>query len=86
MEHNYAYLDEILIASDTWEEHVRRLRALLACLKKIGLTINLAKSSFCKAQVKYLGHIIGSGKILPKAENIDAVNNYRTPTDEKSLL
>ena len=82
----YAYLDDILIVSDTWEEHLRRLCALLARLKKIGLTINLAKSSFCKAQVKYLGHIIGSGKILPKAENIDAINNYPTPTDRKSLL
>ena len=82
----YAYLDDIVIVSDTWEEHLHRLRALLARLKQCGLTINLAKSSFCKAQVKYLGHVIGSGKILPKAENIDAIVTYPIPKDKKSLL
>ena len=82
----YAYLDDILIVSDTWEEHLCRLRALLARLEEMGFTINLAKSSFCQAQVRYLGHIIGSGKILPKAENIDAIVNYPVPKDRKSLL
>ena len=82
----YAYLDDIVIASDNWEEHLHRLRGLLARLKTCGLTINLAKSSFCQAQVKYLGHVIGSGKILPKAENIEAIVTYPTPKDKKSLL
>ena len=86
LEGTYAYLDDILIVSDTWEEHLQRLRALLIRLAEKGLTINLAKSSFCKAQVKYLGHVIGSGKILPKAENIDAIINYPVPKDKKSLL
>ena len=82
----YAYIDDIVLVSDTWEEHLDRLQALFARLKEAGLTVNLAKSTFCKAKVRYLGHIIGCGEIIPKTENIAAITEFPVPTNRKSLL
>ncbi|XP_066969281.1 uncharacterized protein [Macrobrachium rosenbergii] len=80
-------IDDILdsIVSDTWEEHLGKLKALLDRFRRLGLTINLAKSNFAKARVKYLGHVIGSGEILPKTTNIEAILNYPIPTNRKEV-
>ncbi len=43
----YAYIDDIIVVSDTWEEHVERLNALLDRLEGANLTVNSAKSTFC---------------------------------------
>ena len=81
----YCYLDDILVTSQSWEEHFMRLEELFKRLKKASLTINLKKSTFSKATVTYLGHIVGNGIIRPKAANIEAVLKYPVPTTRKSL-
>ena len=82
----YAYLDDIVVVSETWEEHVDKLRVLFDRLRSLGLTINLAKSTFAKAQVKYLGHVIGSGQILPKSTNIQTILDYPKPKNRKEVM
>ncbi|XP_068214044.1 uncharacterized protein [Palaemon carinicauda] len=81
----YGYLDDILVVSDTWEEHLGKLKALLDRFRRLSLTINLAKSNFASARVKYLGHVIGSGEILPKTTNIKAILDYPLPTNRKEV-
>ena len=49
----FAYLDDVIIV--TFEEHTNWLEVVLAALKKANLQINLKKSEFCCAEVKYLG-------------------------------
>ncbi|XP_068233540.1 uncharacterized protein [Palaemon carinicauda] len=82
----YVYIDDIVVTSDTLDEHIHRLKALFGSLQEFGLTIHLAKSSFGKGKVKYLGHIIGSGEIVPKDENITAIVEFPVPRNRKSLL
>ncbi|XP_068246459.1 uncharacterized protein [Palaemon carinicauda] len=82
----YVYIDDIVVTSDTLDEHIHRLKALFGRLQEFGLTIHLAKSSFGKGKVKYLGHIIGSGEIVPKDENITAIVEFPVPRNRKSLL
>ena len=45
------YVDDIVILSDTWEEHLKRLEQVLFQLKQANLTVNLSKSDFVKAKV-----------------------------------
>ena len=85
MEGVYAYLDDILIVSDTWEDHIKKLWKLFAELEKFKLTINLAKSNFGKGKVEYLGHVIGSGEIYPKQRNLTAILDFPTPTTRKEV-
>ena len=82
----YGYLDDIVVVSDTWSDHVAKLKKLFKRLRRFGLTINLAKSNFAQAQVKYLGHVIGSGEIFPKDTNIKAILEYPKPTTRKEVM
>ena len=81
----YVYLDDLVIATDTWEEHLFLLEELFKRLKAANLTINLGKSSFGRGQVKYLGHIVGSGSVMPKDTNIKSIKEFPTPTNKKTL-
>ena len=47
------YVDDIVIFSDTWGEHLKRLEEVLFWLKQANLTLNLSKSDFVKAKVIY---------------------------------
>ena len=85
LEGAYAYLDDIVVVGDTWDEHFERLHKLLQRLKEVGLTINLCKTSFCQATVTYLGHIVGNGNIRPKTANVEAILKYPVPNSKKSL-
>ena len=58
-----AYTDDIIIYSDIWEEHLQIIRKFLERLTEAKLTINLVKSEFAQAQVTYLGHVVGQGKV-----------------------
>ncbi|XP_029975991.1 uncharacterized protein LOC115409133 [Salarias fasciatus] len=50
-----AYIDDLVIHSTTWTEHLTSLRAVFQRLADVQLTINLAKCEFGKATVTYLG-------------------------------
>lgn len=81
-----AYLDDVVVWSDTWEEHRESLHHLLGRLQDAGLTINLAKSKFAQATVTYLGHQVGQGIVRPKSANIDTIRCHPTPHNRKSLM
>lgn len=86
LEGTFAYLDDLVVISDTWEDHVIRLKALLDRLSQAGFTINLAKTTFGSAVVTYLGHVVGRGQARPKEANVQAVLQCPVPPDRKSLM
>ena len=86
LEGTSAYLDDLVVTSDDWVEHVIRLRRLMGRLQEAGLTINLAKSTFGKSTVVYLGHVVGNGKVRPKRANVEAILDFPVPTTRKALM
>ena len=50
-----AYIDDLVIYSDNWEQHLVQLSDLLFRLRDAKLTVNLVKSEFCHAHVVFLG-------------------------------
>jgi len=54
----YAYIDDILIASSSPEEHYEHLKILLRRLEKYGIVINPTKCIFGQEEVKFLGYLI----------------------------
>ena len=80
-----AYIDDVVVFSKSWEEHVGHLREVLTRLKLANLTVKLKKCQFGGAKVHYLGHVIGGGQIHPEEEKVKAVREYPRPVVKKDV-
>nr|XP_055062771.1 uncharacterized protein LOC129445823 [Misgurnus anguillicaudatus]XP_055062772.1 uncharacterized protein LOC129445823 [Misgurnus anguillicaudatus] len=80
------YLDDVIVFSETWEQHLVRLRALLTRLTEACLTVNLAKCEFAKATVRYLGKEVGQGKVRPVQAKVLAIQQFPSPSTKKELM
>ncbi len=81
-----AYIDDLIIASETWEDHVRIIQELFERLSKASLTINLSKSEFGCATVTYLGHEVGQGHVKPVRAKISVILDFPRPTSKRQLM
>lgn len=81
----FVYLDDIIILSDSLEEHFNLLSIVADRLKKAGLTINIQKSKFLQKQVEYLGYIISENGLQVNPERLAPILNYSTPTCIKDI-
>ena len=81
----YCYLDDIVIVSETFEEHFHWLRIVITRLKQANLMMNRTKPVFGCIEVKYLGYIVNFNGLQPDPEEIEAIKNYPTPTNLRGL-
>ncbi|UYV66872.1 K02A2.6-like, partial [Cordylochernes scorpioides] len=79
------YLDDIIVFSDGFEEHLRRLELVLNCLKKAGLCLNSKKCKFGAKTITVLGHEVSENGIRPDQEKIRAVRDFATPRSLKEV-
>ena len=77
------YIDDVVIFSDNWSDHIRQIERFFQIMREAKLTINLMKSEFGKASVKYLGHIVGQGQVRPLDAKIQTIVSI--PTSWKEL-
>ncbi|CAL9689823.1 unnamed protein product [Knipowitschia caucasica] len=73
----FVYLDDVLVASSSEEEHLTHLRVLFTRLDQHGLIINPAKCVFGVPSIKFLGHLITSEGAAPLPSKVDAVSTSR---------
>ena len=74
------YIDDVVIFSDNWSDHIRQIKRFFQIMREAKLIINLMKSEFGKATVKYLGHIVGQGQVRPLDAKIQTIVKYPIPT------
>ena len=80
-----AYLDDIIVFSKTWKEHLDHLRFVLGRLRKAGLTVNPQKCQFGKTTIKYLGFIVGPEGLQIDKDKLAPVKNFPRPRTVKEL-
>ena len=73
------YLDDILIYSDTQEEHDAHVSKILAKLQEAGISLKLEKCEFDKSSVGFLGFIVGVNGISMDPSKVEAIQAWRTP-------
>ena len=73
------YVDDLIIYSETFEEHLQHIQAVLSALEKAGLKINPAKMQLCLKRVKYLGHILTPGFIQPDPDKVKGILEFPRP-------
>ena len=69
------FLNNILIFSHSWSEHLVHLAQKLTALAKEELFSKLEKCEFRSAMIKFLGHLLTGEKIQPDTENLKTVRS-----------
>ncbi|XP_078243510.1 uncharacterized protein LOC144587340 [Pogona vitticeps] len=80
-----AYIDDIGIFSNTWEDHLIHLELVLQRLSAAGLTVKASKCQLGSPEIKYLGHMVGGGMIKPLEAKIEAVRDWPRPNTKKKV-
>uniref|UniRef100_A0A671X748 Gypsy retrotransposon integrase-like protein 1 n=1 Tax=Sparus aurata TaxID=8175 RepID=A0A671X748_SPAAU len=81
----FVYLDDILIFSRTYEEHVSHVREVLRRLMENKLFVKAEKCEFHVTTVPFLGYIVEKGQLRPDPTKVKAVENWLIPTTRKQL-
>ena len=79
------YIDDLIVFSDTWEDHLVHLEKVLVRLSEASLVLNLKKCEFVKAHVQYLGYIVGQGKVCPPLSKVEAIAKVPRPENRRGL-
>lgn len=79
------YLDDIVIFSSSFAEHLRRLDEVLSCLASAGLQLNTKKCHFATRSIQVLGHVVSKECIRPDPEKVAAVVEFPHPQQQKAL-
>jgi hypothetical protein len=83
------YMDDILIYSNTEEEHIIHVRKVLDILRANKLLAKMSKCDFFAPQVEYLGHIVSAHGVSVDPAKIKAILEWpilRTKTEVRSFL
>jgi hypothetical protein len=79
------FVDDILIFTDTFSQHVKVLNQVLDRLAGARLTAKSSKCFIGYSQLECLGHTIGQGKLLPGTDKIEAVRKASKPETNKQV-
>ena len=80
-----AYIDDILIYSNSMSEHKGHVRKVLTALRKAGLQLDISKCEFHVTETIYLGLIISKDGIRMDPKKIETIQNWNTPKNLKDV-
>lgn len=79
------YLDDLLIYSDTLEDHIKHVKIIIDILKREKLYLNADKLKFLCPELKVLGRVIDDEGIRMDPDKVDSVLNWKVPTSKELL-
>jgi hypothetical protein len=79
------YLDDIVIFSRNFSEHLSRLEAVLLPIREANLKLKLSKCSFFATSLKILGYIVSGEGLSPDPSKVLLVSNFPTPGYVKDI-
>ena len=74
------FLDDILIHSATFEQHLKDVDQVLERIQTAGMTLRLSKCRFFDREVEYLGHLISGDGVSVCTDKVEAVKSFPRPT------
>ena len=79
------YIDDIIIFSETLEDHLRHLKMVIERLQQCGLKLKPVKCHFCREEVEYLGHIITRHGLKTNPALVAAVREFPVPKNVQEV-
>ena len=80
-----AYMDDVVIFSRTWVEHLRELNAVFKKLVEAGITLKASKCVIGSRSVDFLGYRLSENGIEPQERLVEAIRNFARPETRKAV-
>ena len=80
-----AYVENIIVFSKTFEQHMRCLESLFRVADETCLSFRADKCEFAKQELQFLGFIINGQTVRPTPDNVDRVKEFPVPSTRGQL-
>ena len=80
-----SFFDDILVASECWDEHLQNLDLVLTKLGQHGLTVRPSKVEAGFREIEFLGHTVGGGNMKPVKGKVSKILNLSVPKTKKQV-
>ena len=80
------YVDDVVIATPTLEDHIERLDEVFSCMKQAGLKCKPSKCEILRDSIKYLGRLVDKHGMRPDPEAIEAALTWNAPKTDTQLM
>ena len=80
-----AYIDDIVIATETVEDHFARIKEVFECLREAGFKMRAEKCDFMRTETKYLGRVVSAEGIKPDPEAVIKIQEWSPPRNKEEL-
>ena len=80
-----AYLDDIIIYSKTFEEHIQHINTILERFEQYDIQVKPSKCQIAQTKVNLLGHVVDINGISPDPQKVEAIKNMSPPTNVKGV-
>lgn len=77
----FVYLDDIVLVTQTFEEHLRLLEEVFRRLRDANITVSWEKCQLCRAELKYLGYVVDRNGLHVDADKVKAMIEIPRPTN-----
>lgn len=79
------FMDDLLIVTETWEEHIHVLTQLFQRLEQCDLKAKPSKSQLGCKSLSFLGHVVSRGILMPEEDKVLKLKNTLPPKTKKEL-
>ena len=83
--HTLAYMDDVVVFSGTFDEHIRHLTETLGLLERAGFRLNRSKCTLAAKEIKFLGFRVSQGGVRPEPEKTAAIAKMERPSNVKAV-
>ncbi|GET63396.1 hypothetical protein GLOIN_2v1765994 [Rhizophagus irregularis DAOM 181602=DAOM 197198] len=79
------YIDDIMIYSENFEDHLKHIKLVLEKLKEASLILKLKKCIFGKTEIEFLGHVVGKNGLKPSPGKVEKIQKLTAPINIKGV-
>ena len=80
-----AYIDDIVIVTETIEDHLERIKEVFECLREAGFKMRAEKCDFMRTETKYLGRVVSAEGIKPDPAAVSKIQEWMPPRNREEL-
>ena len=79
------YIDDVLVKSQTFEQHLILMKEVFRRFKEAGIMVGLDKCNFCRKEITFLGYTVTGDGMRAGDRKIKAIKDFPAPTNVKKV-